>query len=151
MTQEPVADRYIALVTEDPTFRHIVAAALEREGLPVLACGDERTARALIASTPPAAVVLEVQLGGDISGVGLVEALRRDRATAGIPVIVCSADERFLDLYLLELVHLGCDVLGIPYNFALLRSTIEQAIRRGSLLTPVAARTIAVDELLAVV
>jgi DNA-binding response OmpR family regulator len=151
VTQEPVAERYIALVTEDPTFRHIVSTALEREGLPVLACGDERTARELIASTPPAAVVLEVRLGGDISGVGMVKALRRDRATAGIPIVVCSADERLLDLYLLELVHLGCDVLGVPYNFALLRSTIEQAVRRGPLLTPVGARTMAVDELLAIV
>jgi len=141
--QQPEAGRCVALVTDDPTFRHIVGTALTGKGVAVLACGDEGTAREVIASAPPAALVLEVSLGGDICGIGLVKALRRDRATASVPIVVCSADARFLDLHLLELVHLGCDVLGIPYNFALLNATLNQAIRRGPVQAPVASRAYA--------
>jgi DNA-binding response OmpR family regulator len=141
-------------VTDDPTFRHIVGTSLVREGVAVIACGDELSARELVASRPPAAILLEASLGGDISGIGLVKALRRDRATANIPIVVCSADERFLELNLLELVHLGCDVLGLPYNFALLLSTLDQAMRRGPVLAPDVLRDRAffsVDEVLSVV
>jgi DNA-binding response OmpR family regulator len=151
MTQEPHAGRYIVLVTADSTFRHIVGNSLEAEGFPVHACGDELTARELLVSEPPAAVLIETELGGDISAFGLVEAIRRDPLTAHLPVVVCSPDERFLELHLLDLIHLGCDVLGLPYNFALLRSTLEQAMRRGPVLTPHVARMYAIDEVLSVV
>lgn len=153
MTHDVTAGSYVALVTDDPTFRHIVGTALVADGKEVLACSTATTAREMVASKTPAAILLEVQLGGDICGIGLVKELRRDRATAGIPIVVCSADERLLDLHLLELIHLGCDVLGLPYSFALLRSTLDQAIRRGPVLAPDALRGYAhntADELLSI-
>ena len=104
--QPPPTGSFIALVTDDPTFRHIVGTALERVGMPVRTCATERGVRDMLADATPAAVLLEASLGGDISGIGLVKALRRDRTSARMPIVVCSADEQvFLDLHLLELVQ----------------------------------------------
>lgn len=79
----------VLLVEDDPLVAELVALGLGAEYV----CEHARAARAalqLAARTAPAAVILDLRLrGGD--GLELLAALRRQPATAAVPVIIFSS------------------------------------------------------------
>ena len=71
---------FIALIVEDdPLQRESLAGLLKSEGLEVVECANAAAAELVLASTGPElrALVTDVELGGDMSGVELAQYAKR--------------------------------------------------------------------------
>ena len=72
--------KFVALIVEDdPVQRECLAGLLKSEGLEVVECANAAVAELVLASTGPElrALVTDVELGGDMSGVELAEYAKR--------------------------------------------------------------------------
>jgi len=80
------------LVAEDhPTMREAVRMVLAGEGYDVADAPDGAVALEAIAAAPPDVLVLDLHMPV-LDGAQVLAALRSDGATAGLPVIVITAD-----------------------------------------------------------
>jgi CheY-like chemotaxis protein len=71
---------FVALIVEDdPSQRECLAELLKGEGLEVVECADAAAAELVLASTGPdlRALVTDVELGGEVSGVELAQYAKR--------------------------------------------------------------------------
>jgi CheY-like chemotaxis protein len=80
---------HVLVIDDDPAFRRVVCRAIEKEGFQV-AEEDGRDALALARKSRPALILLDLVMPG-VSGLQILHALRSDKDTASIPVIVVSA------------------------------------------------------------
>jgi DNA-binding response OmpR family regulator len=115
----------VALVTDEPTFAHHVAAELRKQDCDVHECRDTRRALALLREHPPQALVLEGRMDSGILAAEVVDAVRRDERLAWLPIIVCSADRAFVDAYGQHVVRQGCELVGKPFVAAALATRVR--------------------------
>lgn len=83
MTQQPLA----LLVEDSPTQALEIAAGLKRQGFKVLTADDGLKALDMVYEHHPVLVVLDIQLP-KMNGYQVCRRLKRDPATANIPVIM---------------------------------------------------------------
>jgi signal transduction histidine kinase len=83
----------VLVIEDDASARELIARMLQKEGLRVVSAGDGELGLRLARELRPSVVVLDVMLPG-LDGLQVLEALRRDPATASIPVIVCTMTEQ---------------------------------------------------------
>ncbi len=86
MTEAPL----VLVVDDEPAIRDLLTFALERAGLRALVAADGAEAQALIADHAPDLVLLDWMLP-DLSGVDLARRLKREEATAELPIILLTA------------------------------------------------------------
>ncbi len=86
-------------------------------------------AHALIIRVHPDVVMLDVRMDTPDAGLALLHELRTDAATAAIPVLLCSADARFLRAHEGELRALGADMLAKPFDLNDLLVAIAELLR----------------------
>lgn len=123
-----VVERKTVLVVEDNTDELLIYSTLLRfRGYTTLAAtGYDEGLRIALEQRPDLAVI-DVNLNEtDHDGCDLVEALRRDERTRGIPVVVHTA---FGDVYQEGLDRIGCSaVVHKPSDPAVLMDAIERLI-----------------------
>jgi DNA-binding NtrC family response regulator len=70
---------FVALIVDDPFQRECLADVLKSEGLEVVECANAAVAELVLASTGPdlRALVTDVELGGEMSGVELAQYAKR--------------------------------------------------------------------------
>jgi CheY-like chemotaxis protein len=85
--QTPPARRTVLVCDDEPIVRILVRATLDREKYTVVVARDGHEALALARSGQPDLIMLDVVMPGR-SGHNVLDALRRDPATATIPIIV---------------------------------------------------------------
>ena len=84
------AGRRVMLADDNVDMRDYVRRLLEAEGYQVEAHADGETALEAARSSPPDLLLTDVMMPR-LDGFGLLSAIRGDRATAGVPVIMLSA------------------------------------------------------------
>ena len=117
--------RLIALVNDEPTFRHVASTALAAAGYTVHSCSDEETARRVISEEQPSAVIVETRRGSPISGFDLVEWLRREGRDTS--VVVCSPDPVFLSTTARFFSERRCAIFGKPFDIASVLNAVRDA------------------------
>jgi DNA-binding response OmpR family regulator len=85
-----VRRRHVLVVDDEPAILNIFGEMLADEGCRVTGLASVPTPRE-IASLAPDAIVLDLVFDGRTSGLELLRELRRDAATAVIPIVVCTA------------------------------------------------------------
>ncbi len=85
-----MSDKLILIVDDEPAIREMIAIALEMADYKYMEAGDAREAHALIVDRKPDLILLDWMLPGT-SGVEFARRLKRDEATAEIPVIMLTA------------------------------------------------------------
>lgn len=80
----------ILVVEDNPHVRELLEVTLRFKGYPVAAVADGREALEFVASQPPALVITDI-LMPKMDGYSLAYQLRKNRATARIPIIFISA------------------------------------------------------------
>lgn len=85
------ASARLLLVEDHPTMRGAVRVILEAEGYEVAEAADGLAALASIQREPPDLVVLDLNIPG-LSGEEVLRAIRADPATAGVRVVVATAE-----------------------------------------------------------
>src|SRR5918997_5713374 len=118
----------IAVVNNDTAFLELMSELLDGEGYRTLICKEGDKAYTLVKERQPDLVVLDVRLDHPESGWTILELLRLDPATARIPVIVCSADGRFLREKAPSLRELDCDTLEKPFDLEMLLGKVAAAL-----------------------
>ncbi|MCW2920795.1 MAG: histidine kinase [Thermoleophilia bacterium] len=106
----------LVLVDDDAAARRMMRRVLERRGYLVDEAADGRTGLDMIRADAPAAVLLDLRMPGELSGIDVAAKLRADPATAPIPIIVVSASTHLDARGLVE--EVGCDAfIEKPVDF----------------------------------
>lgn len=119
----------IAIINDDPAFLEFIASFIEEETTYQTVVWDDG-----VDSLPklrlhrPELVILDVRLGDQPVGHEILQGMRKDEALARTPVIVCTADTRFIREHseLLEMLH--ADVLEKPFDLEILEKKVEAAL-----------------------
>lgn len=85
--------RSILIVDPDPDTRELYRYYLSLVGTPVVEATDGREALVKALTDPPTLVLTELRLAY-VEGPDLCDILRRDELTAGVPILVVTADTR---------------------------------------------------------
>ena len=118
-----VAEQTVVVVHNYRPFADVIGHILRDSRYRVLPCPDGRRAYPLIKAARPALAIVDLWLLG-IPARELVEGLRADAETAGVPVVVCwtsAADLAAADGWLAEL---GCETLPVPFELEELRQKV---------------------------
>ncbi len=117
LSVEPVVKptvRTVLVVDDDPMIRQLLNQALTRGGYQVLQASDGMSAIMDARRYRPNLLILDVRMPG-LSGLDVMQVLKSDPATAEIPILILSADERQRSLALGAAAHLtkpvGLDAL----------------------------------------
>ena len=106
----------VLVVDDEPAIRALVAASLEDGECEVAAVADGAGALALMSAGLPDLILLDVGLPG-LSGAAVLNRLRADGVTAGIPVVLLTGLEPPEGVY-------PDGVLRKPFTPALLRQAV---------------------------
>jgi DNA-binding response OmpR family regulator len=87
----------VLLVEDDPVILRLLEVNFELEGYGVLLAHDGAEGIALARSEAPDLIVSDIMMP-NVSGIELVETLKADAVTAGIPIILLSAKAQSTDI-----------------------------------------------------
>jgi CheY-like chemotaxis protein len=85
-------DAYVLVIEDDPHFAEICVDAIQAQGLKARVASDGASGLRAAHEQAPSGIVLDVQLP-DLDGWNVMEALRKDKRTAAIPVHFVSAGD----------------------------------------------------------
>src|SRR5512137_2399705 len=85
-----MAAKHVLIVEDERPIREMIAFGLKRAGFEVREAEDCRAARAALADVRPDLILVDWMLP-DMSGLELTRALKRDRETRELPVIMLTA------------------------------------------------------------
>jgi DNA-binding response OmpR family regulator len=118
----------LLLVEDDPGMRRLTKVLLERVGYRVKEAGTAEEGLALIQKDKPDLLISDIQLPG-ISGVKLLEILRGEPATAGLPVILLTVLGKSFDK--VRGLQTGADdYVTKPYEPKEFLARVEALLRR---------------------
>jgi CheY-like chemotaxis protein len=112
----------ILVVDDEPAQRFALRRMFERAGHEVIDAGDGAAALRAVRESPPDLVVTDMMMPV-MSGDELIRQLRREPATAGIPILAASGD-----------VHAAADadaVISKPYKWEHLTEVADGLLREG--------------------
>jgi CheY-like chemotaxis protein len=124
----------VAIVEDDDAIRVVIEDLLEGEGYVCLSGSSLESGLDLLERQRPDLLILDIVLGGVASGWMLLDQLGRNPYTAGIPVIVCTADAGALASHEAVLRERGIRCLAKPFDVRDLLRSVEQALTRVKLV-----------------
>lgn len=87
-----VARPRVLVVDDDPHVRPVLVRMLERQSMQVTSVGDGLSALEMAEARQPELILLDVKMPG-IDGIEVLRRLRKNSATANIPVIILTAND----------------------------------------------------------
>jgi CheY-like chemotaxis protein len=121
----------IAVVNDDQAYIDFVRELLVEEGYQTIACVGEHAAHAMVRREKPDFIILDMRLEHPDAGWQILQLIRLDPATKEIPVLVCSADAKFLREKEQQLRAQRCDILEKPFDLDMLLEKIIAAVGQG--------------------
>ena len=118
----------IAIVNDDTAFLELMHDLLEEEGYETVIEKERGDAPKVIRDKHPALVILDIRMDHPESGMQILEIIRLDPQTTSIPVIVCSADHRFLVEKEPILREKHCEILEKPFDLQDLLTKVQSQI-----------------------
>src|SRR5437764_9681157 len=118
MMQSGQARGRIAVIDDDPTFVELMRDLLtDGEGYEVLTAPHLLQTIEFVKSALPDLIILDLMLGWDQTGWGVLELLREDPCLARIPVILCSASTpALLNRHAPAAGHAAVAVVSKPFD-----------------------------------
>ena len=118
----------IAVVDDDPDFQALLVEVLDDEGYAVALHDEADTGLPVLRRAAPDAIVLDIRVERPTSGWELLRRLRAEPDFRTTPIIVCSADQRFLARHFHELRDQDCAILPKPFDLDQLLRLISAAL-----------------------
>lgn len=119
----------IVVVNDNALFLDLMKEVLEEDGYKVTIKNEGDAAYQLIRAEMPVLVILDIRLEHPDAGWHVLEQLRLDPVTAYIPVVICSADGRFLRWKARQLRERGCVILEKPFLYDELLRLVHSLVR----------------------
>jgi EAL domain-containing protein (putative c-di-GMP-specific phosphodiesterase class I)/CheY-like chemotaxis protein len=123
----------VLVVDDDPDLRTLISLALRRGGFETLQAGSGEEALSVIERQSVDAVVVDMGMPG-MSGVDVITALRRDRATATLPILLMTGSGDH-DTVLLALETGADDFLAKPVRLDELVARVRAHVRTSTAWT----------------
>jgi CheY-like chemotaxis protein len=118
----------IALVDDDAAILDLLTEILADEGYQTISCRTGSEALEAIQKELPALVLLDMRLEYPESGWIVLEKLRHDPTTMDIPVMLCTADTRYLRECEQQLRAQGCDILEKPFDLDIVLEKVNMIV-----------------------
>lgn len=118
----------IAIVDDEAVFADLASLLLRERGWDAFVCRSEDRAFPLLKQRRPDVILLDLQMQSRESGWSILNLLQLDPETAGIPVILCSADSQTLISQEDLLKDRGVRVLPKPFDVDDLYQRVEHAL-----------------------
>ena len=118
----------IAVIDDDAATRLLLQEALSEEGYATVVWDAIEDPLAFIERVNPALIVLDVRLTWHDSPWTVIDGLRDGPNRLRIPVIVCTADQLFLNEHGETLRALSCGVLAKPFDLDELFAEVERCL-----------------------
>jgi CheY-like chemotaxis protein len=116
----------IMVVDDDTAFIGLMDEVLTEEGYNTIICRNGQEAFGRVKATMPNLVILDLRIPTMDAGLMVLEMLRLDPVTSKLPILLCSADQRFLREKEQHLRDRHCDILEKPFELDELLAKIEQ-------------------------
>lgn len=118
----------ILLIEDDASFRKTVAKVLKLEKYDTIEAGTGKLGIEKAKKSPPDLVVLDLVLPG-IGGIDVCQALKQDKKTAGVPILVLTGEDK--DGQEVALLDMGADdYLTKPVKMERLQAHVRALLRR---------------------
>ena len=118
----------VLVVEDEPDIADVIAYNLRREGMSPSIASSGEAALAVIRASPPALVLLDLMLPG-MGGLDVCRALKRDPATADVPIVMVTARTQESDV--VSGLELGADdYVTKPFSPKVLIARVRTALRR---------------------
>ncbi len=121
---------HVLVLDGSPSVRRLVREVLEAAGYRVSVVADPNAAHAAVEQLEPDLIVLDLVLGEGDLGWRLVQQLRRDRASAAIPIVVCTGGLNILRQAADRLRTEGIPVVTKPFDTDELAGAVRGALVR---------------------
>ena len=118
----------IVVADDDQAIARLLGTLLVGEGYRVICCSSGRAAYAAIQKYTPNLAILDMQMKQRGCGLDVLQWMRAKPATPLTPVIIYSADGRFLSAVEDRLSAYHCGVLKKPFNVNTLLDLIARMI-----------------------
>jgi DNA-binding response OmpR family regulator len=119
----------ILIVEDDPAIQTLLLDILHEQGYATMCCQAAQEAQALIMAEQPDLCILDIHLLDRPAGGWEVLSLARLLpATTTVPIIVCSADIRFLEVKRQELHAQRCIILPKPFELDVLLAAVAASL-----------------------
>jgi CheY-like chemotaxis protein len=105
----------ILVADDDPVYLDLMREVLSDAGYRDVVCVAGMASHAQVKHERPDVILLDVNVNQRANGLGLLDALRRDDATAHIPVIVCSTDNQLPKAHPAPFADGRCSFLEKPF------------------------------------
>lgn len=119
----------LLVVDDERDLLELLSMNLGREGYQVLTAETGTEAQEILRKDRPDLILLDIMLA-DISGIKLTKTLKRDPATASIPIILLTAKDTETDI-VVGLTVGADDYVTKPFSTSVLTARIEAVLRRG--------------------
>jgi len=124
-----MAKATVFVIDDDPIFLEMMGEILRDEQYQPVLHSTGHDAFAAVRERQPDIVLLDVRLEHPESGWIILDLLRLDRATAQIPVILCTGDLEFLRQAEDHLREVGCCILQKPFSIDQLTELLERSLK----------------------
>jgi CheY-like chemotaxis protein len=118
----------ILVANHDAATLAVVEELLHSAGYAMIACQTARETQRRIATEQPDLLIVDLHLDWYEAGWDLLSLLRQEKATAALPVIVCSADVPRLRLRQRQLAAWQCHILARPFSTEQLLTAVQVAL-----------------------
>jgi CheY-like chemotaxis protein len=125
MTQERIT---MVVADDDKASAELLCNILDDEGYHVICCFSGREALQAIQQHKPDLAILDMQMEKRFSGLEIVQMVRANPELHAIPVIIYSADNRFLHEMKEQLFEQDCTTLAKPFSLNTLLDMIKRTI-----------------------
>ncbi len=122
-------EHYVIVVADDNVaINNFLSDLLHDEGYDVLCCFSGEEAQRIIRRVKPDVAILDMQMEVRDAGLHVLEWLRQHPETAGVSVIICSADVLYLAAKMKLISAYGGEIVYKPFDIPHLLSTIEKLL-----------------------
>lgn len=121
-------DTKVLVVDDERDLLELLSMNLGREGYQVLTAETGAAAQEILRTERPNLILLDIMLA-DISGIKLTKILKRDPATASIPIILLTAKDTETDI-VVGLTVGADDYVTKPFSTSVLTARMEAVLRR---------------------
>lgn len=119
----------IAVINDDPDYLEMMKEMLTEERECHVVIGEKgEDALHVIKTSSPDLVILDLVFGGESKGLQILEAMRNDATLREVPVILCTADEQFLDTNGSKLTDLNSTWINKPFDLDDLLEKIDASL-----------------------
>jgi DNA-binding response OmpR family regulator len=129
---------HILVIDDEPALRELLCEALAEEGYRVSGSDTLFDDIDLVRRVEPDLILLDIVIGGQLSGMVFLEQLKADPRTVGIPIAVCTAATHLTAEIQARLTEWDCLIVNKPFDLDDLLAEISRCLKERD-LEPVTA------------